>query len=153
MLKKIIAALVMTFVLSACLTTMGGTHKAEAATYHTKAIAVAKSNLGVRYLWGGTSRYGYDCSGLVYVSYRAAGKTLPRTAGEMALKGTTVSASSLRAGDLLFYNTGSTRGKVTHVAIYIGAGKMIHSSSSRGVSIISTSNSYWKPKFIRAKRI
>lgn len=153
MLKKIIATLVMTAMLSAGFTTMGDVNKAEAASYHTKAIATAKTNLGVKYKWGGTTRKGFDCSGLVKTSYAKAGKTLPRTAAQMFKKGKKVSTKSLKAGDLLFYNTGSRKGKITHVSIYMGNGKMIHASSSKGVSIISINSSYWKPKFMGAKRI
>ncbi|TDL31042.1 hypothetical protein E2R51_14680 [Jeotgalibacillus sp. S-D1] len=127
--------------------------KKKAATstnYKSKAISVAKSNLGVKYLWGGTTTKGFDCSGLVKYSFGKAGKTLPRTAGEMYTKGTRV--TSLKAGDLMFYATSGGK-KVTHVAIYIGNGQMIHSASNKGVSIASINNSYWKQRYIGAKRL
>lgn len=118
--------------------------------YRTKAIAVAKSNLGVKYKWAGYTPSGFDCSGLVNYSFSQAGVTLPRTAAEMFTKGTSV--TSYMPGDLLFYATSGGR-KVTHVAIYIGNGQMIHSATSKGVSIANLNNSYWKPKLIGAKRI
>ena len=120
-------------------------------TYHEKAISIAKSNLGVKYRYGGTSPSGFDCSGLVRYSFAKVGKTLPRSAAEMQKEGTSVSTNSLRTGDLLFFanNKGA---KPTHVSIYIGGGKMIH-SASRGVSISDISSSYWKQRFIGAKRI
>lgn len=131
------------------LTAMGG--KAEAAYYHTKAISVAKANLGVPYRWGGISPRGFDCSGLVKYSYGKAGKVLPRTAADMFYtKGYRV--SSLKAGDLMFFAPNKAS-RPTHVAIYIGNGKMIQAASSKGVSISYTSNSYWKPRYIGAKRI
>ncbi|MEH7306870.1 C40 family peptidase [Neobacillus drentensis] len=148
MLKKIIAAMAMTIILSSLFTTMGD--KAEAAYYHTKAISVAKANLGVPYRWGGITPSGFDCSGLVKYSYGKAGKVLPRTAAEMYYqKGYRV--TSLRTGDLMFFAPNKAS-RPSHVAIYIGSGKMIQSSSSKGVSIAYTSNSYWKPRFIGAKR-
>jgi murein DD-endopeptidase len=148
MLKKIIAAMAMTIILSSLFTTMG--EKAEAAYYHTKAISVAKANLGVPYRWGGLTPNGFDCSGLVKYSYGKAGKVLPRTAAEMYYqKGYRV--SSLKEGDLMFFAPNKAS-RPSHVAIYIGGGKMIQASSSKGVSIAYTSNSYWKPRFIGAKR-
>ncbi|MGM0902984.1 MAG: C40 family peptidase [Bacillota bacterium] len=118
--------------------------------YRTKAISVAKSNKGVKYKWGGTTPAGFDCSGLVSYAYKQAGITLPRTAAEMYKKGTTVKA--LAPGDLVFYATSGGK-KVTHVAIYIGDGQVIHSTTSVGVSITSMNNSYWKARYVGAKRI
>jgi murein DD-endopeptidase len=150
MLKKFIGALAMAVVLTTSLfTTMGD--KAEAAYYHTKAISVAKANLGVPYRWGGITPRGFDCSGLVKYSYGKAGKVLPRTAADMFYtKGYRV--RSLNVGDLMFFAPNKAS-RPTHVAIYIGAGKMIMASSSRGVITTYTSNSYWKPRYIGAKRI
>jgi cell wall-associated NlpC family hydrolase len=122
----------------------------KTADYKAKAISVAKSNLGVKYKWGGNTTSGFDCSGLVTYSYGKAGVKLPRTAAEMYNVGTKV--TSYQPGDLLFYATSGGR-KVTHVAIYIGNGQMIHSATSKGVSIASINNSYWKPRFIGAKRL
>lgn len=121
-----------------------------AGNYKSKAISVAKSNLGVKYKWAGNTPSGFDCSGLVNYSLGKAGVNLPRTAGEMYSVGTKV--TSYQPGDLLFFATSGGR-KVTHVAIYIGNGQMIHSATSNGVSIASINNPYWKPRFIGAKRI
>lgn len=122
----------------------------EAASYHTKAISIAKSNLGVKYSWGGMTPSGFDCSGLVRYSYAKAGKALPRTAAEMFSKGTVVRSLSL--GDLMFFAPNKAS-KPTHVAMYIGNGQMIQAATSKGVSIASTNNLYWHPLYIGAKRI
>lgn len=124
--------------------------KGEAATYHIKAINVAKSNLGVPYKYGGISPTGFDCSGLIKYAYAKAGKTLPRTAAEMQKKGKTVTA--YQSGDLLFYAPNKAS-KATHVGMYVSGGNVINASSSKGVSYFKTNNSYWKPQFIGAKRI
>ncbi|MBM7692466.1 cell wall-associated NlpC family hydrolase [Peribacillus deserti] len=145
MLKKFFAILSVATVIGTASPIMS-----EAATYHTKAISVAKTNLGVPYKWGGITPSGFDCSGLVKYSYSKAGKTLPRTAAEMYGKGTRV--SSLAMGDLMFYAPNKAS-RPTHVSIYMGSGKMIQSASSYGVSIASTNNTYWKPRYIGAKRI
>jgi murein DD-endopeptidase len=148
MLKKIIAALAMTIFLSSLFTTMGD--KAAAASYHTKAIKVAKANLGVPYRWGGLTPRGFDCSGLVKYSFGKAGKVLPRTAADMYYK-KGYRVKTLKTGDLMFFAQNKAS-RPSHVAIYIGGGKMIQASSSKGVSIANTNNSYWKPRFIGAKR-
>ncbi|RFU69365.1 NlpC/P60 family protein [Peribacillus saganii] len=146
MLKKIIAALSIAAIFSTVAPTMGE----AAASPQTKAISAAKTQLGVPYRWGGMTSKGFDCSGLVKYSYSKAGKTLPRTAAEMYKKGTRV--SNLSPGDLMFFAPNKAA-RPTHVSIYMGSGKMIHAASSKGVSIASTSNTYWKPKYIGAKRI
>lgn len=149
MLKKLISVLAITIGLSSVFATTGD--KAEAAYYHTKAISVAKANLGVPYRWGGITPSGFDCSGLVKYSFAKAGKVLPRTAADMFYtKGYPV--SYLQPGDLLFYAP-TKASRPTHVAMYLGAGKMIMASSSKGVIVTYTSNTYWKPKYIGAKRI
>jgi gamma-D-glutamyl-L-lysine dipeptidyl-peptidase len=90
-------------------------------------VAQAKRFLGVRYLWGGLSAWGFDCSGLVWDVYRAHGMTIPRDADPQFRHGTPVATSALRPGDLLFYGTQSY---VHHVAIYAGGGRMIEAPDS-----------------------
>ncbi|PGK51452.1 peptidase P60 [Priestia megaterium] len=145
MFKKIIASISLAVLVASASPIMG-----QAATYHTKAISVAKSNLGVKYKWGGTTPKGFDCSGLVQYSFGKAGKSLPRTSVELYSKGTRV--TNLQPGDLMFFSQNKAT-RPSHVAIYIGNGQMIQSASSKGVSIASTNNSYWKPRYIGAKRL
>ena len=89
----------------------------------------AKQFLGNPYVWGGTSlTRGADCSGFVQSVYKRFGISLPRSSGSQASYGTRIDAASLKAGDLIFYARG---GRVDHVAIYIGGGQVIHSSTPR----------------------
>jgi cell wall-associated NlpC family hydrolase len=90
-------------------------------------VASARRFLGVRYLWGGFSAWGFDCSGLVWDVFRAHGATIPRDADPQFRHGTRVSLAHLRPGDLLFYGTPSY---VEHVAIYAGGGRMIEAPDS-----------------------
>jgi cell wall-associated NlpC family hydrolase len=90
-------------------------------------VAQAKRFLGIRYLWGGLSAWGYDCSGIVWAVYRAHGMTIPRDADPQFRGGTAVSLQALRPGDLLFYGT---RRYVHHVSIYAGAGTMLEAPDS-----------------------
>lgn len=110
--------------------------------------------LGIHYKRGGnTPENGLDCSGLVrYVFKQAWGTVLPRTAEEISQVGAKVDNHDLQPGDLVFYNT--LRRGFSHVGIYLGDNKFIHSPSSGGqVRIESMDLAYWKKRFNGARRI
>ncbi|HHV13851.1 MAG TPA: SH3 domain-containing protein [Clostridiales bacterium] len=100
----------------------------------------AKEYLGGRYVWGGTSlSNGVDCSGFVRAIYAKFGYYISRTSREQARGGSSISASDLRPGDLIFYGSSSY---INHVAMYIGNGQVIHASNKRdGIKI---SNMYYR---------
>ncbi|PNT92672.1 SH3 domain-containing C40 family peptidase [Clostridium thermosuccinogenes] len=120
-----------------------------------KIVEYAKKFLGVPYIWGGTTPKGFDCSGLVYYVYKQFGINLPRTSKEQATKGTTVSKSDLKPGDLMFFDTsGANNGVVTHVGIYIGNGKFIHASNPKSdVKITNVNDSFYVKAYIKSKRV
>jgi cell wall-associated NlpC family hydrolase len=89
-------------------------------------VRSAKMFLGLHYLWGGLSAWGYDCSGLTWAVYRAHGITIPRDADAQFARGMPVSLARMLPGDLLFYE----HPIVGHVAMYIGGGSMIESPNS-----------------------
>ena len=114
----------------------------------------ALSMLGINYRYGGNSPdTGLDCSGLVrYVFKEALGTELPRTSLEIAHVGEKIKPADLQPGDLVFYNT--LRRGFSHVGIYLGDGKFIHSPSSGGqVRIEDMDIAYWKKRFNGARRI
>jgi len=88
-------------------------------------LANAMSKLGAAYRWGATGPNAFDCSGLVYWSYRQVGLTLPRTSQAQSQVGTPVARSALQPGDLVFFYS-----PVSHVAIYIGNGQVVHASTA-----------------------
>ena len=89
-----------------------------------RVVAEAKRFIGLRYLWGGTSAWGFDCSGLVWDVFHALGKTVPRDTGPQSAFGRPVSGALL-PGDLIFYGS-----PATHMAIAAGNGMMIESPDS-----------------------
>ncbi|MCH5674503.1 C40 family peptidase [Streptomyces gilvus] len=103
---------------------------AAAATPATKALQVAASKKGSPYKWGATGPRRFDCSGLTLYSYKAAGKKLPRTAAQQYNKTHHISAKSRKAGDLVFFHSGSN---VYHVGIYAGQGKIWHAPKTGDV--------------------
>jgi peptidoglycan DL-endopeptidase CwlO len=91
-----------------------------------RAIAAARSALGVPYVWGGTGPAGYDCSGLTQFAYRQAGVILPRVAADQYTVGRHVGLGELEPGDLLFWATDTTNpATIHHVALYLGGGLML----------------------------
>ena len=110
--------------------------------------------MGIRYKRGGnTPENGLDCSGFVRLVFKdAVGETLPRTAAEISRVGENVDQKDLQPGDLVFYNT-LKRG-FSHVGIYLGDNKFIHSPSAGGqVRVESMDLAYWKKRFNGARRI
>ena len=88
-------------------------------------MKAARQFLGLPYLWGGTSGFGFDCSGLVYSVYARYGVDLPRDAADQQHAGKPVALDELKPGDLLFFAGPGGKGPADHVAIYVGDGRVI----------------------------
>ncbi|MGY1915816.1 C40 family peptidase [Blastococcus sp. SYSU DS0973] len=97
-----------------------------AAPDHAARVAVdtALAQVGKPYVWGGTGPGGYDCSGLTWSAYQAAGVEIPRTSRAQSTAGVFVDRANLRPGDLIFFYD-----PVGHVGMYVGDGLMVHSST------------------------
>lgn len=121
-------------------------------------VQTALAVLGSPYQWGGTAENGFDCSGLVQYAYARHGIRLPRTSRAQSQSGTPVVAvfDSLQAGDILTF-AARPGGGVTHVGLYVGEGKFIHSSST-GVKLSRLSSAdpegaYWIPRWVGVRRV
>lgn len=111
-------------------------------------INTAKSFLGTPYVWGGTSPSGFDCSGFTQYVLAQNGKSIPRTSQEQFASGQAVDKSQLQAGDLVFYGNG----EATHVGIYEGNNKIIHSPHIGDVVKESDFSTYWTSAYLGARR-
>ena len=114
-------------------------------------VSTAQTLMGIPYVFGGTTTKGFDCSGLLQYVFKMHGLTIPRLADEQYNLGKAAKPNQLVAGDLVFFTT-YTAG-VSHCGIYVGDGKFLHASSSKGVKIDSLDNEYWKTRFVGARKI
>src|SRR5471030_724895 len=117
-------------------------------------VVGALNMIGVRYRWGGdTPDSGLDCSGFVrYVFQDTLGMNLPRRAEEMSRVGEKISANDLKPGDLVFFNT--MRRSFSHVGIYIGDNKFVHSPSTGStIRVDEMDTGYWEKRYTGARRV
>lgn len=121
-----------------------------------KILTTAQSYMGTPYQYGGLTRKGIDCSGLVWQCYRAAEIALPRASYRQAEMGTKVAIRQIRPGDLVFFSTGGSQ-RINHVGIVWevedGDVSFIHASTSKGVRIDQLSQDYWSKRFKKGVRL
>lgn len=112
---------------------------------------------GVPYQFGGITRNGMDCSGLLYASFLEHDVALPRSSYEMADEGKRIRLNEVMKGDLLFFKTSNKATKINHVGLVVDVDgddiKFIHSTSSRGVIVSSLREGFWNYAFVKATRI
>ena len=121
-----------------------------------KIIKNAENYLHTKYKYGGTTKKGMDCSGLVFTVYKQEKIILPRTSYTMSLKGKAIPLKQTKKGDLLFFATGK-KNKINHVGLVSKIKNheifFIHASTKRGVITSSMNEKYYRTRFIKAKRI
>lgn len=129
---------------------------AKASSKGSEIVSFAKKYLGVRYVYGGASAKGFDCSGFTMYVMKNFGYSLPHTATGQMGYGTSVAKSALQPGDLVFFCDPSRSGgkAASHVGIYIGNNQFIHASSgSTHVKIDSLSKAYYAKYYVGARHI
>jgi cell wall-associated NlpC family hydrolase len=128
----------------------------DSAMLAAQMVSFSKQYIGTPYVYGGTSlTSGVDCSGFTMSIYKAFGVTINRTSREQFTQGTTVAFDDLLPGDLVFFNTGG-KTQISHVGMYIGDNKYIHStdgSNVNGVTISDITSNYARNTYVGAKRI
>ncbi len=144
---------------------MAAARRKNAAKYaklHQQHVALTSGNVveaayafrGTRYVMGGTSRSGFDCSGFVrYILSNAGGVDVPRTAVEQFLHGAPIAPAAMQPGDLVFFKNTYKRG-ISHVGIYAGDGRFIHAANAhKGVRMDSLDEPYYVAHFAGARRV
>ncbi|MEF2967258.1 C40 family peptidase [Paenibacillus sp. M1] len=133
------------------------TAESVATSKASQIINYGKTFMGTPYKFGAstsTTRV-FDCSSFMKRIFGKYGVSLPRTSAAQSKVGKAVSKSNLKAGDLVFFSSGSrANGKnVTHVAVYIGNGKIMHTYGKPGVTISNLNSGNWKRTYLKARRV
>ncbi|TCN01379.1 cell wall-associated NlpC family hydrolase [Paenibacillus sp. BK033] len=153
-LKKLMTFSLVATIAASAFTLATTTNHANAATEKTLAlISEGKNYLGVPYKYGAPVgiTYAFDCSSFTKFMFAGLDVNLPRTAAEQATVGKKVPKTELSTGDLVFFRTNGI--SISHVAIYAGSKKILHSSTSQGVTVSDMTSSYWSNKYVTARRV
>jgi cell wall-associated NlpC family hydrolase len=148
--KNVFVVLVLVVGLAFFLAGCGSKKKASTSKLGSLAVKTAQKYLGVPYVYGGRSPKGFDCSGLVWYVYNQNGLRLPNVSWRQAQVGQKVKRSELLPGDLVFFKSG---GRVNHVGIYVGQGRMIHAPGrGRKVTTVKLNDKYYRTHYALARR-
>lgn len=132
------------------------TSSKEVSRQAKQVIEEASENLGSPYKAGGIDKKGFDCSGLVFMSFKKIDISLPRKSIDMSKTGRVINKNDIRKGDLIFFKTNG-KSEINHVGLVVDVDddeiKFIHSSSQLGVIISSTKEPYYGKSFAQANRI
>lgn len=152
--RKVMTLSLAALIAFAGLAAFGQAQSASAATKADNILNLGKKYLGVKYRFGAPSgrTSSFDCSSFTQYIFGKYGIKLPRTSSSQAKKGKYVSKSNLKKGDLVFFSV-SKKGRVNHVAVYAGNGRILHTYGAPGVTYSSLSASHWKSHYITARRV
>lgn len=166
MYKNVFSKLLLFFSVLLLLTSCGQfkplrpAEKKETPEYRTrdKLVDFSKKQIGIKYMYGGKTTKGFDCSGFTAYVFEKQNIKLSPSSKIQASQGKRIPLPTVQAGDLIFFSKNKRDGKVSHVAMVVSNTKegisVIHSTSSKGVRIdnISQSN-YWKPRILYARTV
>jgi cell wall-associated NlpC family hydrolase len=155
-LKPLLFLILIALIFTSCKSTSVSTSRSNKLA--EQIIESASKNLGAPYKYAGTTKSGFDCSGLVFTTFSQYDIKLPRSSADQAKVGTDLgkNISKAQKGDLIFFKT-NNRSKINHVGIVTKTKddevEFIHSSTSKGVIISSTKESYYERTLAQINRI
>jgi cell wall-associated NlpC family hydrolase len=125
------------------------------ADKQTTVVETAISLQNIKYVFGGATPSGFDCSGYTMYVYNKIGITLPHSSSMQATKGTAVSRSNLKPGDLVFFATDGVTRNINHVGIYVGDNMVLQAQTgtTQKIAIANLTNSYWSRVYVTARRL
>lgn len=154
-LLKLTNVLLLVVILTGC----GGTRKVDSRAYRASQIVeTARGFKGTQYRFGGMSRSGIDCSGLIFLAFKQNGIDLPRVSKEQSKTGKKIPLDEVKPGDLIFFSRVKGSRKVTHVGMITDRVDrktilFIHASSSRGVVESNLMTKYYRGIYLYARRV
>lgn len=158
-MKKAFLLILFSILLASCKT--GSASVSKESKHETKYIVnnlieTATDNIGIRYKAAGTTKTGFDCSGLVFSTFENENIKLPRSSYEQSKIGRVIKFDDAKKGDLIFFKTNKSK-QINHVGLITEVSreeiKFVHSSTSKGVIISSTKETYYKNSFVQVNRI
>lgn len=159
-MKKILIFLFLSIAFTSCKSTTtavsNSNTKRENRSVVNHLIENATDNIGVKYKAGGTTKSGFDCSGLVFTTFESENINLPRSSYEQSKIGKIINIDDAQKGDLVFFKTNKSK-QINHVGLITEVKsdeiKFVHSSTSKGVIISSTKEAYYKNSFAQINRV
>lgn len=143
-------------VLASCKSGSSAVSKKETKNLIDNLIETATDKIGIRYKAAGTTKAGFDCSGLVFATFASENIKLPRSSNEQSKVGKIIKFDDAKKGDLIFFKTNNSK-QINHVGLITEISreeiKFIHSSTSKGVIVSSTKETYYKNSFVQINRI
>lgn len=169
-MKKITSLLIVILCFYSCGSSKRASKKKTASTKTTRTVSTSKPSAkaksiidfaeeftGVRYKYGGTTRKGMDCSGLIYTSFREYNVAIPRVSADMAKKGEWIDIKAIKPGDLVFFATKKNSRRINHVGLVTKVRgldfEFIHATTSKGVITSSIKERYWYLAYVQARRV
>lgn len=156
-MKHFLAALSLLLLLTSCGSSKRTTIKDISTTKTERIIKQAQAFSGTRYKFGGTTRKGMDCSGLIYVAFQKENIVLPRVSRDMAQRGKPVKNKDIDTGDLLFFRTSKSSKRINHVGLVTKVDGddiyFIHATTSKGVLTSNLNERYWNRAYVMARRV
>lgn len=156
-MKHFFAALSLLLLLTSCGSSKRTAVKEISTTKTERIIKQAQAFSGTRYKFGGTTRKGMDCSGLIYVAFQKENIVLPRVSRDMAQRGKPIKNKDIDKGDLLFFRTSKSGKRINHVGLVTKVDGddiyFIHATTSKGVLTSNLNERYWNRAYVMARRV